>query len=92
MESIVNETTLICNEKNFTLPYDALPNKISEYRYNYLYQDKKAIVDKYYMKESSTGSFIIYAAKKDVPQNDVDIIIHNLVLRRGNNVIIHSQS
>jgi len=78
------KTKLISGEKGFVLPYSALPNKISEYIYNYLYQDKKNIVDKYYKKDDSLGEFIINAKKTSIPQNEAEILIHSLVLRRGN--------
>ena len=78
------KTTLICAEKNYALPCDALPNKISEYLYKYLYQDKRGVVDKYYKKDDKSGTLVINIAKRYVPQNDVDILIHNLILKRGN--------
>ena len=57
------KTKLISSEKEFILPYNALPNKINEYIYNYLYQDKKNIVDKYYKRDGIAGEFIINAKK-----------------------------
>ena len=78
------KTKFIDNDKNFVFPYNALPNKISEYIYNYFYQDKKDIVDKYYKKNNNTGEFIINASKKNIPVNEAETLIHSIVLRRGN--------
>jgi len=78
------KTKLINCEKNFVLPCNALPNKISEYIYNYLYSDKKEVVDRHYKKDINSGEFIINVNKKSIPTDDVELLIHNLVLRRGN--------
>ena len=78
------KTKLLSAEKSYVLPYRALPNKISGYVYNYLYQDKKDIVEKYYKNDTNTGEYIICVNKKDVPLDAVELLIHNLVLRRGN--------
>ena len=83
------KTKFIDSEKNFHLPYNALPSKISKYSYNYLYQDKKDIVDKYYKKDDKTGEFIINANKKNIPINEAETLIHNLVLKRGNVVWVN---
>jgi len=83
------KTKLISNEENYILPYNVLPNKVSEYIYNYLYQDKRDIVDKYYKKDKTTGEYIINANKKSIPVNDVELLIHNLILRRGNVVWVN---
>lgn len=83
------KTKLIGSEKTFVLPYSALPNKISEYVYNYLYRDKKDAVDRHYKKDTNNGYFVINANKKNVPINDVETIIHSLVLRRGNVVWVN---
>ena len=77
------KTKFIDSEKCFHLPCTAVPNKISEYSYNYLYQDKKDIVDKYYKKDVNTSEFIINANKRNIPTNEAEILIHNLILKRG---------
>jgi len=56
------------------LPFNALPNKISEYVYNYIYQDKRDIVNKYYKKEDGTGEFVINVNKMSVPPNEVETL------------------
>jgi mRNA-degrading endonuclease toxin of MazEF toxin-antitoxin module len=83
------KTNFLKNENNFVLPYNALPNKISEYIYNYLYQDKKDMIDKHYKKDSVTGDFIINANKKNVPLSDTESLIHSAILRRGNVVWVN---
>jgi mRNA-degrading endonuclease toxin of MazEF toxin-antitoxin module len=83
------KTALIGSEKDFILPRNALPNKVSDYVYNYLYQEKRDVVDKYYKKDSDTGDFTIHVTKKNVPQSDAEVLIHSLVLRRGNVVWVH---
>jgi len=66
-EWIRMKTKLIGIEKSFRLPCNALPNKISGYVYNYLYQDRKDVIDRHYKKDSNTGQFIICVKKNDVP-------------------------
>ena len=83
------KTELISSEAGFVMPCDALPNKISEYTYGRLHQDKKSIVDKHYKKDGITGYFVINAKKTNVPQNEAETLIHNMVLRRGNVVWVH---
>jgi len=78
------KTKLIDNEKNFILPFGALPNKINGYIYNYLFQDKKDVIDKYYQRSGNIGELVINIKKSDVPINDVELLIHNIILRRGN--------
>ena len=56
------------------MPFNALPNKISEYVYNYIYQDKRDIVNKYYKKEDGTGEFVINVNKMSVPPNEVETL------------------
>ena len=83
------KTKFVESENTFILPPKALPNKISGYIYSYLYQDKKDVIDKYYKKDDKTGEFIINASKKNVSADDAELLIHNLVLRRGNVVWVN---
>jgi len=83
------KTHIIDNENIFSLPCSALPNKINAYIYNYLFQDKKDAVDRHYKKDNATGEFIINANKKNIPAIDVELLIHSLVLRRGNVVWVN---
>jgi len=83
------KTKFIDSEKNFVLPYTAIPNKINGYIYNYLYQDKKDIIDKYYKKDSAADEYIINVNKNSIPSNEAEILIHNLILRRGNVVWVN---
>ena len=83
------KTNIISNESNFAMPCNALPNKIDGYIHSYLYPDKQAVVDKYYKKNSSSGNFTININKKSIPANEVELLINNLVLRRGNVVWVN---
>jgi len=78
------KTNIIDNENSFALPYNVIPNKISEYVYNYLHMEKREVVRKYYEKDNKTGSLIISVKKNNIPLKDLELLVHSLTLRRGN--------
>ncbi|MDR2572213.1 MAG: type II toxin-antitoxin system PemK/MazF family toxin [Oscillospiraceae bacterium] len=83
------KTNLIRSESSFALPKSALPNKVGDYVYNYLFQEKKDIIDKYYKKDADVGERLISVSKEAIPQAEADTLINNLVLRRGNVVWVN---
>jgi len=83
------KTELVKKETKFKLPCSALPGKISEYIYNYLSHDRKAIVDKYYRKSSGMDGYVLNAKKSDFSQAHIATLIHSLVLRRGHVVWVN---
>jgi len=82
------KTGILKNEKVFIIPNNALPGKVTAFIYNYLHLEKRKIVDKYY-RDNGKGERLLLTKKSSIPQTDVDILIHNLVLRRGHVIWIH---
>ncbi|MCM1154327.1 MAG: type II toxin-antitoxin system PemK/MazF family toxin [Roseburia sp.] len=76
------KTNLILHEKNFQIPFSALPNIITPASFHWLHTDKQEVVSKYYQYNSSTDKYIISVKKSAVPQADIQLIIRSLVLTR----------
>ena len=85
---ISKKTRLILKEKNYKIPFCALPNKISEYEFNRLYPEKQGIINKYYKYHPKDKQYVICFKKKNVPDDDITVIVENCVLKRGNVVWI----
>ena len=86
---ITLQTELIKAEECFVLPSNIIPNKVTQHDYNYLHQDKRAIIDKYYKQDTDTGLFIINSKKTSILQEERETLIHSLVLRRGSVVWVN---
>jgi len=76
------QTQLVQNEKAFKIPASALPNTFSKAAHDWLRPDKQALFDKYYRYDFSTGKFIINIRKENIPYNDIDLLMHSMVLTR----------
>lgn len=76
------KTNLILNEKNFQIPFTALPNTIKPSSFQWLRADKQVIVSKYYHYDKSTDKYIISVKKSLVPPSDIELIMRSLVLIR----------
>lgn len=81
---IVNKCNMNLSENTFTLPYEAVPGKISKFIYDYLYLNKQAIIDTYYKFDSNNNQYVLNARKSNIPNEDINTIINSTVLRRGN--------
>lgn len=80
---IALKTRILLEEKSYSIPYDALPTKISEYEFNYLYPEKRQIITKYYRYEPDNRRYVLNAKKSNITENDKNTIIHSFVLKRG---------
>ncbi len=67
------KTSLVLNEKNFRIPFSALPNTIKPSSFYWLHAEKQAIVSKYYQYDKSTDKYIISVKKSIVPQPDIEV-------------------
>lgn len=76
------KTKLILDEKNFQIPFSALPNTIKLSSFQWLRTDKQAVVSKYYQYDKDTDKYIISVKKSIVPQADIELIMRSLVLIR----------
>lgn len=76
------KTNLILNEKNFRIPFSALPNTIKPSSFQWLHAEKQAVVSKYYQYDKSTDKYIISVKKSVVPQPDIELVMRSLVLIR----------
>lgn len=79
---IALKTTLVQNENNFKIPFSALPNTFTSMQREWLLREKQAIFDKYYKFDSSTNKYIINVKKTDIPYEDIDMLMHSLVITR----------
>lgn len=79
---IHKKTCLIENEDSYKIPVSALPNSFSKESYEWLLPDKKQIFDKYYKYNISTGKYVICVKKDSITYNDLNILMHSLVLTR----------
>ncbi len=76
------KTNLILNEKSFQIPPAALPNTIKSSSFQWLHPEKQAIILKYYQYDKVSEKYIISVKKITVPDEDIDLIMHSLVLIR----------
>lgn len=76
------KTRLIIGEKNFQVPFSALPNKIKKTVYQWLTPQKQGIIDKYYQFDSINDCYVISVKKSAVSYQDIEIIVRSLVLIR----------
>lgn len=79
---ISKKTTLIEQEDSFKIPASALPNTFSENAYNWLRPDKKIIFGKYYKFDCETKKYVICVKKENIIYEDLDMLMHSLVLTR----------
>lgn len=75
---------MILSENNFEFPKAAIPGVVSKFIYDYLYPDKKAIIDTYYRFDDEHNQYVLNARKSNIPNDAVNIIINSVLLRRGN--------
>lgn len=80
---IALKTRIISGEKHFSIPYDAVPTIINDAEFNYLYDDKQKIVLKYYKHEPENRRYVLNVKKTNIEENDKDVLVHTLVLKRG---------
>ncbi len=76
------KTNLILNEKAFQIPSSSLPNVIKPSAFEWLHNDKQAVVLKYYQYDKTTDKYIITVKKSIVPECDIELIMRSLVLIR----------
>lgn len=88
MKWIQRKTELVAQEKFFKLPFSAIPNKISNFTYNWLNPEKQLIIQKYYKLNSAQTEYVISIKKSDIADTDLAEIINTLILKRGNVVWI----
>jgi mRNA-degrading endonuclease toxin of MazEF toxin-antitoxin module len=81
---ISNKCHLILSEDTYTFPCQAVPGTVSKFVYDYLYQSKQAVINTYYKFDSGNNQYVLNVRKSDIPSGDVEVIIHNTILRRGN--------
>lgn len=62
------KTNLILNEKNFQIPFSALPNTIKFSSFQWLHANKQSVISQYYQYDKSTDKYIISVKKKIVPR------------------------
>jgi len=79
---ISKKTDLVKNENTFKIPYFALPNTFTKAQYDWLKPEKQIVFSKYYKFDSSTNKYIINIAKSAIPYEDIDMLMHSLVLTR----------
>ena len=70
------------NEKNFQIPFSALPNTIKLSSFQWLHADKQSVISQYYQYNTSTDKYIISVKKNIVPQADIELIMRSLILIR----------
>lgn len=76
------KTMLIQQENEFKIPCCALPNTFTQAQREWLLEDKQKIFDKYYKFDALTKKYIINTKKADIPYDDIDILMHSMVLTR----------
>lgn len=76
------KTNLIMNEKNFQIPFSALPNTIKNSSFQWLHTDKQSVISQYYQYNRLTDKYIISVKKSIVPQADIKLIMRSLILVR----------
>jgi len=79
---INKKTNLIKNENSFQIPYSALPNTFTKAQYDWLKPEKQIIFNKYYKFDSYTNKYIINIKKSLIPYEDINLLMHSLVLTR----------
>lgn len=79
---INKKTNLIKNENTFQIPYSALPNTFTTAQYDWLIPEKQVVISKYYRFDVSTSKYIINIKKSEIPYEDIDLLMHSLVLTR----------
>lgn len=77
-----HKTNLIIDEKHFRIPASALPNIIKASSYSWLLPEKQQIISKYYQFDKNSNQYIIVKRKDNIPNADIEIIVHSLVLIR----------
>lgn len=75
---------MILSEDTYIFPCQAVPGAISKFIYDYLYPNKQMVINTYYKFDSANNQYVLNVRKSDIPSCDVEIIIHNTLLRRGN--------
>lgn len=75
---------MILSENNFEFPKEAIPGVVSKYIYDYLYPNKKSIIDTYYKFDDEYNQYVLNARKSNIPNDVINIIINSVLLRRGN--------
>lgn len=76
------KTQLILHEKTFQIPSTILPNTIKPSAFQWLHQEKQAVLLTYYSYDQSTNQYILSVKKNTVPQSAIDLIARSLVLIR----------
>lgn len=76
------KTNLILNEKNFQIPVSALPNVIKPSAFEWLHDNKQAVVSKYYQYDKATDKYVLAVKKNIIPELDIELIMRSLVLIR----------
>lgn len=76
------KTNLILNEKNFQIPFSALPNVIKPSAFEWLHDNKQAVVSKYYQYDKATDKYVLAVKKNIIPELDIELIMRSLVLIR----------
>lgn len=77
-----HKTILITSEKHFRIPASALPNIIKASSYSWLLPEKQQIISKYYQFDKNSNQYVIAKRKDNIPNTDIEIIVHSLVLIR----------
>lgn len=79
---ITKKTMMIQQEKEFKIPCCALPNTFTQAQRDWLLEDKQRIFDKYYRFDKDTNKYIINIKKTDIPYEDIDMLMHSMVITR----------
>lgn len=76
------KTKMLSNEKKYKIPFHALPNTFSKTAYDWLLPEKQAIFNKYYRFDINTNKYIICVKKDTISYDDIDMLMHSMVLTR----------
>lgn len=76
------KTMLIQQEKRYEIPYSALPSTFTQAQRDWLLEEKQILFDKYYRFDIDTNKYIINVKKSDVPYEDIDMLMHSMVITR----------